>query len=281
MAITDAHMTKMRAAKQQCPEIAVEDAADDSTLTPEQLKRKQNRERKRKQRAEEKQQRDAEKEAADLSKYETPQEFWAAQQAKLPPKELEKMLARHDDLLLLVDCMRDYVQHTLEETGTTQQDLDDTIEEAKQELKHGEVLVEITLIEKFWTNKLFFDEVVSRGGPTATFIKYGLLTALPAHSIRNFQQKFMKSASTTPADMQEWSTLVCSQCPRERKLESSRCVPAEIDEAYGSGKAEFVCHRCRAGEAQARKLSAQAILGTNQADAANQLFDSYRRLKDQ
>jgi hypothetical protein len=261
MAITDAHMTKMRAAKQQCPEIAVEDAADDSTLTPEQLKRKQNRERKRKQRAEEKQQRDAEKEAADLSKYETPQEFWAAQQATLPPKELEKMLARHDDLLLLVDCMRDYVQHTLEETGTTQQDLDETIQEAREWMQKGEVLVEITLVSKFWLDKEFFQSVVERGGPTATFARYGLLDALPAHSIHDFQQKFMKPAYVTPADMQEWKTLICSQCPSERKLESSRCVPKEVAEAYVSKKIHFICHRCRAGEQQAPQTFRSNDLG--------------------
>lgn len=257
---------------------AVEDALPFEKLNPEQQKRRLVRERKRKQRGGEKQEREAAKEAADLSSYKTAMEFWAAQQAKLPPKELEKMLARHDDLLLLADCMREYVQYGL--GSTAQQDLDDTIEEVKQELKHGEVMIEITLIEKFWTNKPFFDEVVSRGGPTATFARYGLLEALPAHSIHDFQQEFMKPAFTTPAVTQKWSTLICSQCPPERKLESSRCVPAEIAEAYGSGKAAFVCHRCRSGEAQARKLSAQAILGNNQSDAANQLFDSFGRIRD-
>jgi hypothetical protein len=248
---------------------------------PKKIKeREQARLRKQKQRQKEKQEKEQAKEAADLSNYKTAVEFWAAQQAKLPPKELEKMLARHDDLLLLVDCMRDYVQHTLQETGTTQQDLDDTIEEVREEMKKGEVLVEITLIERFWLDKPFFDAVLSQGGPTATFAGYGFLEALPAHSIHDFQQKFMKPACTTPADAQEWSTLICSQCPPERKLESSRCVPAEIAEAYGSGKTKIVCHRCRAGEAQVRRLSAQTILGNNQSDAANQLFDSFGRIRD-
>jgi len=73
----------------------------------------------------------------------------------------------------------------------------------------------------------------------------------------------MKPAYVPPADTQEWTTLVCSQCPPERKLESSRCVPKEVAEQYAMKKFQFVCHRCRTGEAQARKLPAQAILGNN------------------
>jgi hypothetical protein len=189
------------------------------------------------------------------------------------------MLERHDSLILLVDCMRDYVQHTLEETRTTQQDLNDTIEEVCEEMKKGEVLVEITLIEKFWTNKPFFDAVVERGGPTATFIRYGLLEALPAHSIHAFQTKFMKPAYVPPGDTQEWKTLVCSQSLQERKLESSRCVPAEVAKAYDEKNIKFICHHCRAGEAQTRKLSAPTILGNDQSDAANTIFDDWGRIR--
>ena len=258
------------------PEVTQHDeVSEDSNKVKE---REQARLRKQKQRAKEKQEKEQAKEAADLGKYKTPLEYWQAQQAQLPALDVAKMLERHDDLLLLVDVMREYVQYGIGKTS--QQDLDATIEEVKQEMKKGEVLMEITLIPKFWIDKPFFQSVVERGGPTATFARYGLLEALPTHSVYDFQQKFMKPTFVTPADMQEWKTLVCSQCPPERKLESSRCVPAEIAEAYGSGKAKFVCHRCRAGEAQSRKLSPQAILGNNQSDAANQLFDSFGRIRD-
>jgi hypothetical protein len=135
--------------------------------------------------------------------------------------------------------------------------LDDTVAEVREEMKKGEVLVEITLIEKFWLDKPFFDAVVERCSPTATFARYGLLEALPAHSIRDFRGKFMRPAPKALSDTQEWTTMFCSQCPPERRLESSRCVKAEIAQQYAEKKLPFLCHRCRDSEAEARKFSAQ------------------------
>jgi hypothetical protein len=146
--------------------------------------RRKVRERVKKHRDKKKQEKQAE---IATSNAETAHDFWAAQRQRLSTEEVERLMGRHNAILELAAVMREYVNGT---DGTTAQDLADTIAEVKEEVeKNGVATMEVTLIEKFWLDKSFFDAVVAGGGATATLIQYGLLTALPDHSYHTFQSK--------------------------------------------------------------------------------------------
>jgi len=124
--------------------------------------------------------------AADVAanKFDDLHAYWAAQRNALSSDELAQLTERHNFMLEIVDAMRDYLAGT---NGTTEKERDEFVEEVKQEVKKkGMATMEITLIARFWENVDFMKQVVERGGPTATFAKYGLLTGIPDHSYHDF-----------------------------------------------------------------------------------------------
>jgi hypothetical protein len=170
-------------------------------LTPQEAEEVRERWRTRQQN---KRERDAEKDAERVRQntFDSPLQFWEAQRKKLSADELTKLLERESAVIDTMHWMESWVN------GTYNVSPEDTLcyvglEEGIAYLEvdvvqDGLCMIEVTLIDKFWSDaeKDFFQSVVMKGGATATFIKYGIVTAIPEHRHTAFAEKFMRKPLT-------------------------------------------------------------------------------------
>ncbi|SRR6266851_2347548 len=209
-------------------------------------------------------------------------EFWNANRAQLDPAELEKLRARHEEITFLYDVIVDYNDGT---DGTTEADRLDTVAEVLQELRdNGTVDCQIVEIPFYLKEESgFYNQVLSRdvsGAPnharaTATFAKYGFLTALPIfidfNQVRIFLQKFGPKPRASDV------TVKCNQCGKAtlKLLESeARARFGTLDNPYA------INYRCEACQQKTDAAVKQFSERLRREVAETHIFDSYGRVKD-
>lgn len=224
--------------------------------------------------------RDAEKEAERVreSTFDSPLQFWEAQRTSLQTDELAKMLERQETVFDTLHWMEEWINGTYNVSphdGLHYVGLDEGISDLLEDVgKHGLVTMEITLIDRFWEDTQFFQRVVGRGEPTATFAKYGVLVGVPERRYYQFAQKFLQK-STMPAPKSKWVTIKCQNADC---TDLGTAVPKSIADGYHQSGTPYRCQRCQDAEQKSRKLAVSTILGGTSAET---IFDRYRRVKDQ
>lgn len=235
--------------------IAEEDSAPDSALPPEALKRKRARFRKRDQRAEEKQ-----SEGCG-----SPEEFWAKNIEVAKPDQIAKMRKREQEVFGILHDMELVMNGQLPD----EQFAADVEAEVTQDVAaHGTVGVEVSLLE-FWSNPNIFAQLMSRGGPTADFVRYGLVTAIPDHRLHEWQSWLASRKSATPVEKYEWAKMQC-RCGAPPST-----VPKHIADGYREKGIPFKCGNCLRGEVPFKAAPIEQKL------PENNLYDSVGRIKDQ
>ena len=256
--------------EQQLAVIAAEDAAPDDQLSPKARKRKEARLKKRAARAREKQQKVAQAEAEKAEQFDDIQQFWDFNRARLTEGERTAMEVRQLQVWDLMEAMDEYVSHTLEETGTTQADLDDTIQEVVSDVAaHGLCNSSVLAIDRVWTEECA-DLRSHFSKPTLDLVTYGFYTAVTERAFEDFRNKFLtpRSPITSGGEM-----AICSFC---HSLDTSRWVS---ESAKGQ---PFVCHRCIDAENKSRaQASIPSTLHASRMKERNAMFDSWGRLRDQ
>jgi len=169
----------------------LEDQIPLEQMTPDQIRRKDARDRKRAQRELEKQAK-AKKEAAKQEEagVTTLQSWWDINRSKLTTEERQKLEVVHQEMAEWCAVMGDYVNGT---DGTTEQDLRDTIADIRALVaEHGLCDTGFLVVPKFWADKPLFEAVINRARnvpqfrPDEVFARYGYYTALrPTASSRS------------------------------------------------------------------------------------------------
>jgi hypothetical protein len=204
--------------------------------------------------------------------FDNPHDYWEAQRRTLPAEKLAALLERQEAVFDQMYWMESWVN------GTYNASPEDTLcyvglEEGIADLEgdvaqHGLCMIEVTLIDKFWsdTEKDFFQRVVANGGATATFIDYGIVTAVPEHRYAAFAQKFMQKPTTiTPYA----STLSCL-------CGATTSVNAETACAYAAR--QYRCQRCLDKEANSRAAVVKTLAADRQLPE-NTFRDNWGRIK--
>lgn len=196
----------------------------------------------------------------------TLQKFWQANQAVEP--KLVELEARHDEVVLLHAAMLDYMNHTLEETGTTLDDLADTVAEVQADVaKHGTVLLEVALVPFFEQDeRAFYHKVQARGGATAVFARLGLLTALPQKDTLDFLNRFAPQQSIPLVDR------LCSGCGKKTM------GAANLADAYCDRCTELRHERAQADLAKIRGFQKTVAQNIKTCDTVVP-FDAFGRAK--
>src|SRR6516225_1037819 len=137
------------------------DAAPLESLSPEEQRKRADRERKRTERKAAKEV-EAKKEAAERAEKAcaTREQWWETQRAKLPPKERMEMETLHAQMMEYTSIMREYNQG-IAGTDERPQDLEDTKNEVR-ELHSKYSTTTIVLPQLFWRDKGLFDAIAAR-----------------------------------------------------------------------------------------------------------------------
>src|SRR5881409_245020 len=179
----------MKNKEDQARIITLEDEALDSDLSPERLAAKNDRLRKRDERAKQK----AVK--ATMRENFSHGEFWAANSGKVKPEALQAMRERERTVIEFCADIRGYLDGTFEVLDDEDRGwLAETIAQVQAEVQqHGTVEVDKALFSfhtfegKPCFNAAYFNTVSSRGDATAVFAQFGILTALPSHTVRDWE----------------------------------------------------------------------------------------------
>jgi hypothetical protein len=218
--------------------------------------------------------RDAEKEAERVRQntFDSPLQFWEAQLKKLSEDEIAKLNERQERIFDTLHWMESWANGTydvdpIDETAYL--GLEEGIADLEADVaQHGLTMIEVTLIP-FWKldEKDFLNRVVAKGGATATFIQYGIVTAIPEHRYAAFAQKFMQKRTEIEGSYYAPLTCPCG---------ATSSVPKQIADRYLALQKQYQCGRCLDVEQRSRKLAASAILGTTASEA---IYDSWGRVK--
>ncbi len=263
---------------QQQQQIELEDATPDSELSADARHRKEGRLRKREARAKEKQQKQA---AIDATKAMTREEFWEANRRKagITPDQLHAMMERQTALLDLCMTMRDYMEGKLEVLDDEDRGwLAETIAQVQAEVQqHGMVTVEVALVP-FHTHdeKSFFNAVVQRGG-TAAFIQFGILTALPSHTVHDWEQ-WLQSRNTKPKAFAEESVML--RCESPVCSDPGQTVTKSYVDRLRDLKMKHFCHNCLNAERRSAAQSNISVFTQTRKDRV-ETFDKWGRRLDQ
>jgi hypothetical protein len=202
-------------AEQNAARIAELDAAPAESLSPEEQKKRADRERKR---AERKTEKDKAAKVAEAKKAEegvaTIQEYWKIQRAKLSEEQRAEYEARQEEVLSLMMAMDCYVKDGLEGSGTTQADLDATVQEAEEMAKkYGTIDLIISAPSlRVWTagEADLRRRIIARGGPNVQFLQYGYFLGLPGSTHSRFTAKFGVKKSS--AIEKPYTYIKCEEC---------------------------------------------------------------------
>jgi len=235
----------------------LEDQIPLEQMTPDQIRRKDARDRKRAARAEEirKAQEAAarKKEEADAQ---TLRQWWEVNRKKLTVEERERLVLVHGEMLGWVAVMDDYVNGI---DGTTEQDLQDTIADIRALVaEHGLCDTGFLVVSKFWADKPLFEAVINRARNVPqfradeVFARYGCYTALPSHIFEPFRAKFMTPKVTL--FQPKHAAQICPECREIVKytVGTGECnmLPSGKTAADGVEVRKTPCRRCDAGQDQ-------------------------------
>ncbi len=198
---------------------------------------------------------------------ETVQQFWTRTIGTAQPDHIAQLEERQSYVLDLCDDAE------LAMEGTHGEDGELWVESVREEVEgdiaeHGVVALELILLE-FWRFPHLFARLMAKANePTRQFLRYGLVTAIPAHRLHQWQTWL---ASRKPAAQQLFSNFGSLKCSTPGCTDLGTSVPASIVEAY-AGK--YLCSRCRTAEQPARQMV------ESRKEPANTLYDGFGRFKD-
>lgn len=220
------------------PEAVVVDAAAE--------RRQRDKLRKRAERAEEKRKKAAVEEAKKAEQYDDIQQFWDFNRARLTEEQRTAMEVRQLHLWDLMEAMQDYIDHTLDETGTTQADLDETIAEAQADVaQYGLCNSSVLSIPRIWSEEQA-DLRSHFSKPTLDLVTYGYFLAVTEREFETFRSKFLTKRVVIPKFT---DVLTCAHCGGER------VVRIETAEECRRQNRKFICELCSDSE---RRSASQA-----------------------
>jgi hypothetical protein len=199
--------------------------------------------------------RQREREAKMFGSIETKDALWEFNRSRVPEAELNALLERQEAMFDLIFCMRKYVDGNYEQTT----DVDDRVpveaiaEEVELEVEqHGVVAMEIVLLGDYWKTPLYEKFQSEPTSPTSIFARLGVVTAIPSHSLHNWEE-FMDAQKPVKAQPGNgYSALACTSCDAITGVVS---VPDSIRARYVELKIPFRCQRCRDLERTSRAQS--------------------------
>jgi hypothetical protein len=144
--------------------------------------------------------RQREREAKMFGSIETKEALWQLNRSLVPEAELNALLERQEEMFDLIFSMRKYVDGTYEQTT----DVEDRVpvaaiaEEVESEVEqYGVVTMEIVLLDDYWKTPLYEKFQSEPTTPTSIFARLGVVTAIPSHSLHNWDD-FMNAQIATP-----------------------------------------------------------------------------------
>lgn len=195
-------------------------------------------------------------------------EFRQANRASLQTDELESMLAEQDAVLDKIHWAKAQIEGTYDADPN-----DETVYVGLQEgtadfekfvQDHGRVETSIALYPKYWQNAELFRRLLNTSKATATYAKYGILTALPTDLIDRFRA-FVRRKPTQQA-APEYVKMQCSGC---------NLMPISMTKeqaAHFSGSNPFLCATCAAQKAE-------RVAARDQILYSSPVFDEYGRTR--
>jgi hypothetical protein len=159
-----------------------------SLQTPQEIAERERKDqdaaRKREERARERAQR-------EFGSIETMEALWEFNRTSLSEVELNALLERQEEMFDLIFCMRKYVDGTYEQTTDAEDrvPVEAIAEEVEMEVQqHGVVTMEIVLIDDYWKTPLYEKFQSEPTSPTSIFARLGVVTAIPSHSLHNWEE---------------------------------------------------------------------------------------------
>lgn len=129
--------------------------------------------------------------AKQLEDLTTKEALWKFNRIRVPEAQLNALLERQEAIFDLIFCMRKYVDGIYEQTT----DLEDRVPveaiapEVEMEIKqHGVVTMEIVLLDDYWKTPLYEKFQSEPRTPTSIFARLGVVTAIPSHSLHNWEE---------------------------------------------------------------------------------------------
>jgi hypothetical protein len=125
-------------------------------------------------------------------------------------------------------------------------------EEVELEVEqHGVVTMEIVLLDDYWKTPLYEKFQSEPTSPTSIFATLGLVTAIPSHSLHNWEE-FMDAQIAPPTKGQSgngYTTLACKCGALPEAISHS------IADRYQELSMAYRCQRCRDLERKSRTQS--------------------------
>lgn len=257
--------------EQTAAAIAVEDSTPDDQLSPEARKRKDMRLKRREQRAREKQQKVAQAEAAKAEQYDDIQQLWDFNRARLTEEQRTAMEVRQLEVWDLMECMQDYCDHTLDETGTTQADLDATIQEVVVDVaEHGLCNSSVLVVPRIW-NEDQADLRSRFSKPTLDLVTYGYFTAIIERAYQDFFERFL-----VPRITQAVEESILIRCESPNCTDPGRSIPKRFIDRLKELKMQYLCHNCLVA---GQRSAAQASISVFKKAERGGIYDSWGRVK--
>jgi hypothetical protein len=231
-------------------------------LTPEQVLALQTpqqiaeRERKDQDAARKREERARERAQREFGSIETTKALWKFNRTSLSEAELNALLERQEEMFDLIFCMRKYVDGIYEQTTDAEDrvPVEAIAEEVEMEVQqHGVVTMEIVLIDDYWKTPLYEKFQSEPTSPTSIFARLGVVTAIPSHSLHNWEE-FMDAQK--PVKAQPGNGYVTLKCGCNL-LTGEIVVSQSIADRYRELGITYRCQRCRDLE---RKSRAQSTL---------------------
>jgi hypothetical protein len=200
--------------------------------------------------------RQREREAKTFGSIETTKALWEFNRTSLSEAELNALLERQEEMFDLIFCMRKYVDGIYEQTTDAEDrvPVEAIAAEVEMEIKqHGVVTMEIVLLDDYWKTPLYEKFQSESTSPTSIFARLGVVTAIPSHSLHNWEEFMNAQKPAKPQPGNSYVTLKCG-C---NLLTGEIVVSQSIADRYRELGITYRCQRCRDLE---RKSRAQSTL---------------------
>lgn len=235
-------------------------------LSAEQVQRIRAKERKQRQRA-------REKSAEAAAQAETPDVFWQRNREVANEASLAELQERESCVFALLHD----IETVMEGDVLDAEFVIDVEQEVKDDIEQNGICQMEVLLLSFWKSADVFAKLTQRGDATATFVRYGIIAAIPGHRLAQSSQWLQTqkaSQTTTPTD--GYVQTLCMNFADCRFLPDS--IPQSVADEYHEKGILYRCHKCLTVEKASRAKSVLEVERRRQGSAAD-IYDQFGRFK--
>jgi hypothetical protein len=196
------------------------------------------------------------------------EEFWAANCGKIKPEALQAMREREKVVIDVCEDIRGYIGGVFEILDDEDREwLDETITKVQAEIKQfGMVDVDKALFS-FYTfdgkpsfNAATYNAISSRGDATAVFAQFGILTALPSRTVRDWDG-WVRESRRVRQSIQPVEEMILLRCESPGCSDPGMTVSKSWVDRYRQLKTRYYCHNCLSAEKKVQGAIPRIVIG--------------------